>query len=71
MVNYPDAIVTENGSFPYMPPRRQTAMRNLQWELKNLKAKVASLKKSVHSGAAGAANKDNGRLVPKCKREGK
>ena len=41
------------------------AMRNLQGKLKNLKAEVASLKNSGHSSAARAANKDNGRLVPK------
>ena len=48
----------------------QTAMRNLQGGLKNLKSEVASLKKLVHSGGAGAFNKDNGRLVPKWEIEG-
>ena len=43
----------------------QNAMRNLQGELNNLKAEVASLKNSGHSGGAGAAKKENGRLVPK------
>ena len=43
----------------------QTAIRSFQGELKNLKAKIYSLKKSVHSGAAGAANKETGILVPK------
>ena len=46
----------------------KTAMSNLQEELKNLKAEMYNLKRSVHSSAAGAANKDNGRMVPKWKR---
>ena len=45
-------------------------MRNLQGELKNLNTKVASLKKSGHSGSAGTANKDNVRLVTMWKRDG-
>ena len=48
----------------------QTAINNLQGELKNLKAEVAILKKSGHSGGSGATSKDNGRLVHKRKREG-
>ena len=47
----------------------QTAVSNPQGELKNLKAQVASLKKSGHSGGAGAVNKDNGIFLPKWKRE--
>ena len=45
-------------------------MRNLQGEFKNLKAEVASLKKSGHFNGAGATNTDKGKLVTKCKREG-
>ena len=48
----------------------QAYMRNLQGEIKNLKTKMYSLKKSRHSGGAGAANKDNGRIAPSRKREG-
>ena len=48
----------------------QTDMKNLQRVINNLKAEVASLKKSVYSGTAGAANKDNGRMVTKWKIEG-
>ena len=48
----------------------QTSMSNLQEELKNLKAEIYNIKKPVHSGAAGAANKDNRRMVPNWKREG-
>ena len=43
----------------------QTAIRKLQGETNNLKAEVAILKKSGHSGGAGTANKDKSRLVPK------
>ena len=46
------------------------AMRNLQGELKNLKAKMYNLKKSGHSSAARAAYKDNGIMVPRWKKEG-
>ena len=45
-------------------------MKNLQGGVNNLKAEVASLKRSDHSGGAGAANKDKGRMEPKWKREG-
>ena len=45
----------------------QTAIKNLQGEFSNLKAEVANLKNSVHSGAAGAANKDNGIITPRWK----
>ena len=38
----------------------QNAMRNLQGELNNLKAEVASLKNSGHSGGAGAAKNKRG-----------
>ena len=48
----------------------QTAIKNLQVKVKNLKAEVANLKKSGHSRAAGAANKGNGRMTPRWKREG-
>ena len=48
----------------------QTAMRNLQREIRNLKAEVVSLNKSDHSDGAGAANKDNSRFLPNWKREG-
>ena len=46
----------------------KTDMGKLQGELKNIKAEVASLKKSGHSGGTGAANKDNVILVPKWER---
>ena len=48
----------------------QTAMRNLQGELKNLKSEMYNLKKSSHSDGTVAANKENVRMVPNCKREG-
>ena len=48
----------------------QTATKNLQGEVKNLKAEAANLKKSVHSSSAGVANKDNGIITPRWKREG-
>ena len=47
----------------------QTTIRNLQGELKNLKAKMYSPKKSGQFSSNGAANKDNGRVVPQWKRE--
>ena len=43
----------------------QTAMRNIQGELKNLKSEVASLKKSDYYSSFGSANNENVRLVPK------
>ena len=45
----------------------KTAIKNLQGEFSNLKAEVANLKNSVHSGAAGAANKDNGIITQRWK----
>ena len=43
----------------------QTAIQNLQREVKKLKAGLSSLERSVHSGCDGADNKDNGRMTPK------
>ena len=45
-----------------------TAVRNLQGKLKKLKAEIQNFKKSGHSGAAGAAYKNNGRMVPNWKK---
>ena len=45
----------------------QTTIKNLQGEVKKLKAEVENLKRPGHSGAAGAANKDNERMTPKWK----
>ena len=47
----------------------QTATKKLQDEVKNLKAEVASLKKSGHSGGGAAAKKDNSRMTPRWKRK--
>ena len=47
----------------------QMAVSNLRGELKNLKVEIQNLKKSGHSGVAGAAYKNNGRMVPSWKRE--
>ena len=46
------------------------AMKNLQGEVNNLKAEFAILKNSCHSVSAGAANKENGIMTPRWKREG-
>ena len=43
----------------------QTSMNNLQGEIKNLNAEVTSLNMSGQSVGTGAANKDNGIMVPK------
>ena len=47
----------------------QTAIKNLQGEFNNFKAEVEHLNKSGHYGSAGAANKYNGRMTPRWKRE--
>ena len=42
----------------------QTAVRNLNRDLKTLKAEIQNFKKLGHSVGAGAAYKNNGRTVP-------
>ena len=48
----------------------QTAIKNLQEEVKNPKAKVANLKREFHYVGTGAANKDNGKIALGWKLEG-
>ena len=60
---YANRLSTEEAEIMEM----QTAMSNPQGEIKNLKAEVASLNKSGHSGGTSAANRDNCRMVPKWK----